>query len=87
MALVANMFSGGKTPLCSVKELEGFGYKIALWVTDALWAAARAVKEVLETLRDEGTTARVHDRLMGFDEYFDLVGLPEHQRLEARYAP
>ena len=86
VALVANMFAGGKTPLCAAKDLEAFGYKIALWVTDALWAAAKAVKEVLETLRDEGTTARVHDRLMGFDEYFDLVGLPEHQRLEARYA-
>ncbi|MBI2154511.1 MAG: oxaloacetate decarboxylase [Candidatus Rokubacteria bacterium] len=87
VALVANMFVAGKTPLCTSKELEGFGYKIALWVTDALWAAAKAVKEVLETLRDEGTTVRVRDRLMGFDEYFDLVGLPEHQRLESRYAP
>lgn len=87
VALVANMFAAGKTPLCTSKELEGFGYKIALWVTDALWAAAKAVKEVLETLRDEGTTVRVRDRLMGFDEYFDLVGLPEHQRLESRYAP
>ena len=87
VALVSNMFAAGKTPLCTTQELEGFGYKIVLWVTDALWAAAKAVKEVLETLRDEGTTARVHDRLMGFAEYFDLVGLPEHQRLEARYAP
>lgn len=87
VALVANMFAAGKTPLCTSEELEGFGYKIALWVTDALWAAAKAVKEVLETLRDEGTTVRVRDRLMGFDEYFDLVGLPEHQRLESRYAP
>lgn len=87
VALVANMFAAGKTPLCTSKELEGFGYKIALWVTDALWAAAKAVKEVLETLRDQGTTVHVRDRLMGFDEYFDLVGLPEHQRLESRYAP
>jgi len=87
VTLVSHMFSRGKTPLCTVAELEGFGYKIVLWVTDALWAAAKAVKEVLETLRDEGTTARVHNRLMGFEEYFDLVGLPKHQRLEARYAP
>ena len=87
VALVANMFAAGKTPLCTSKELEGFGYKIVLWVTDALWAAAKAVKEVLETLRDEGTTVPVHNRLMGFEEYFDLVGLPKHQRLEARYAP
>jgi methylisocitrate lyase len=87
VALVSNMFSRGKTPLFTARELEAFGYKIALWVTDALWAAAKAVKEVLETLRDEGTTARVHDRLMNLEEYFDLVGLPQHQALEQRYAP
>ncbi|MBI4588633.1 MAG: isocitrate lyase/PEP mutase family protein, partial [Candidatus Rokubacteria bacterium] len=47
LALVCNMFSRGKTPLCNVKELESLGYKIALWVIDALWAATKAVKEVL----------------------------------------
>jgi 2-methylisocitrate lyase-like PEP mutase family enzyme len=85
--LVANMFSRGKTPLLAAAELQALGYRVALWVTDALWAAARAVQEVLGALRDQGTTAAVQDRLMGFEEYFDLVGLPEHRALEQRYAP
>jgi methylisocitrate lyase len=84
--LVANMFTGGKSPLFPAAELAAMGYKVALWVVDALWAAARAVHEVLATLRRAGTTAPCRDRLMGAEEYFALVGLPEYEALERRYA-
>jgi methylisocitrate lyase len=84
--LVANMFTMGKSPLFTTAELEAMGYRVALWVVDALWAAARAVEDVLRTLHADGTTSAVRDRLMGFDDYFSLVGLPAYQRLERRYA-
>lgn len=84
--LVANMFTMGKSPLFSAAELGRMGYKVSLWVVDALWAAARAVEDVLRVLRRDGSTAAVRDRLMAFDDYFTLVGLEEHQRLERRYA-
>ena len=84
--LVANMFTMGKSPLFTAAELQAMGYKVALWVVDALWAAARAVEEVLRTLHREGSTLAVRDRLMPFDEYFALVGLDHYQGLEARYA-
>ncbi len=84
--LVANMFTMGKSPLFTAAELEAMGYRVALWVVDALWAAARAVEEVLRALRRDGTTAAVRERLMTFDEYFTLVGLAEVERLERRYA-
>ncbi len=84
--LVANMFTMGKSPLFTGAELAALGYKVGLWVVDALWAAARAVEDVLRTLHGEGSTADVRDRLMAFDDYFALVGLGEHERLERRYA-
>lgn len=84
--LVANMFTGGKSPLFTRAELAAMGYRIALWVVDALWAAARAVEAVLGALRRDGTTRAVQDRLMTFDEYVTLVGLPEYEALERRYA-
>ena len=86
--LVANMFTtmhGGKSPPFTAAALAGMGYKVALWVVDALWAAARAVEEVLTALHRDGTTAAVHDRLMPFDDYFALVGLADHTALERRY--
>ena len=84
--LVANMFTMGKSPLFTVAELAAMGYKVGLWVVDALWAAARAVEDVLRTLHRNGSTAAVRDRLMAFDDYFALVGLEEHLGLERRYA-
>ncbi len=84
--LVANMFTMGKSPAFTAAELAAMGYKVALWVVDALWAAARAVEDVLHALHRDGSTAAVRDRLMPFDAYFALVGLEEHQRLERRYA-
>ena len=84
--LVANMFTMGKSPSFTADQLGRMGYKVGLWVVDALWAAARAVDEVLRALHREGSTAAVRDRLMAFDDYFALVGLQEHERLERRYA-
>jgi methylisocitrate lyase len=84
--LVANMFTMGKSPLFTAADLGTMGYKVGLWVVDALWAAAKAVRDVFQALRATGTTASVRDRLMPFDEYFALVGLGEYERLERRYA-
>jgi 2-methylisocitrate lyase-like PEP mutase family enzyme len=84
--LVANMFTMGKSPLFTRAELGAMGYRVGLWVVDALWAAAQAVEDVLRVLHEDGSTAGVRSRLMPSDEYFALVGLAEHQRLERRYA-
>jgi methylisocitrate lyase len=84
--LVANVFTGGKSPPLAVPALAAMGYKVALWVVDALWAATRAVEDVLRALRDTGTTAGVRDRLTTFDDYCALVGLGEVEALERRFA-
>jgi methylisocitrate lyase len=84
--LLANMVTFGKTPIVTNAELERMGYKIGLWVIDVLFAIARTAREVLSELYAKGTTAGVRDRLMGWEEYMTLVGLPEYQALERRYA-
>jgi methylisocitrate lyase len=84
--LLANMVTFGKTPIVTNAELERMGYKIGLWVIDVLFAIARTAREVLSDLHANGTTAGVRDRLMGWEEYLNLVGLPEYQALERRYA-
>ena len=63
------------------------GYRVAPWMVDALWAAAaRAVQDVLAALRRDGTTAAVHDRLLPFGDDLAVVGFPEYEALERRYA-
>ena len=83
--LVANMFTMGKSPLFTERELGAMGYKVGLWVVDALWAAARAVEDVLRALLASGSTRGVRDRLMALDDYLALVGLADYEALERRY--
>jgi methylisocitrate lyase len=83
--LLANMITYGKTPIVTNADLERMGYKIVLWVVDVLFAVARTAREVLQKLHAQGTTAGVRDQLMTWEEYMNLVGLPEYQALERRY--
>lgn len=84
--LLVNMVEGGRTPLLGAEELGRLGYRIVLFANTALRVAAAAIGDALLQLRREGTTAGLLDRMLGWEERQALVGLPEVQALEARYA-
>jgi methylisocitrate lyase len=83
--LFANMIEGGKTPLLTWQELQDLGYKMVVFPLSALLAAANAIAAVYEELYRTRTTAGVRDRLMGFHEFEELIGVPELRALEVRY--
>jgi 2-methylisocitrate lyase-like PEP mutase family enzyme len=82
--LVANMSEHGKTPLLSRDELAALGYRIALYPSSTLFAAAQSAREIARTLRDEGTTRNALDAVMPFGELNELVGLGRWQAEEER---
>jgi 2-methylisocitrate lyase-like PEP mutase family enzyme len=84
--LVANMIERGATPQLTRSELRDLGFSLIVCPLAALFAAARAVTDVLTELRDSETTAGVLDALMAFDELNELVGLEARYADEARYA-
>ncbi len=84
--LFANLIERGKTPLIPLGELADIGYKIAIYPLTALYAAARAVSDAMAELRAKGTTAGFVDRMIAFDDFNELIGLPEYRELERRYA-
>ena len=84
--LVANMIERGVTPQLTRSELEELGFNLIVCPLAGLFAAARAVAEVLEELKAKETTAGVLDRLTAFDELNELVGLEGRYAEEARYA-
>jgi methylisocitrate lyase len=83
--LFANMIEGGKTPLLSHDELERLGYKMVVFPLTALLAATKAIAGVYSELYTKKTTAGVADRLAGFHEFEEIVGVPELRELEERY--
>jgi 2,3-dimethylmalate lyase len=84
--LVANMIERGVTPHLSRAELEELGFALIVCPLAALYASARAVTDVLEELNERGTTARVTDKLLAFDEFGELVELDARYADEARYS-
>jgi 2,3-dimethylmalate lyase len=84
--LVANMIERGVTPHLSRSELESLGFNLIVCPLAGLYAAARAVWDVLTELRDEETTAGVIDRMLAFDDFNELVELEARYADEARYA-
>ncbi|HTN23371.1 MAG TPA: oxaloacetate decarboxylase [Solirubrobacteraceae bacterium] len=84
--LVANMIEHGVTPHLSRAELRDLGYALIVCPLAGLFAAARAVQDVLVELRDQGTTAGVVDSVLAFEEFNELVGLAQRYADEARFA-
>ena len=72
--LIFNSVDGGRTPQLPPDRLAALGYSLVLRPVATLFAAARAVQDVLR----DGRPA------MGFEEFTHLVGLPELQALEQR---
>lgn len=73
--LLANMVEHGKTPFLTGKELEEMGFKIAIYPVSALYAATKAMQEILNDLKVNDTTKPSLDNMVKFPEFNELIGL------------
>jgi 2-methylisocitrate lyase-like PEP mutase family enzyme len=83
--LLYNMATSGKTPFLGRAEIERLGFKLIIYPNWMMLAAIRAASEVLVELKETGSIANVAREVPSFREFFDLLGMPEVQELEARY--
>jgi 2-methylisocitrate lyase-like PEP mutase family enzyme len=86
VTLVANMVETGRTPLLTPHELADLGFRLVVSPLSALFSMVHAIRESLRLLRDEGTLRGHLDRLVAFDDFTAVVGLPEHLEMEQRFA-
>lgn len=83
--LVANMLERGVTPLMGPQELKELGFDLVVWPLAPLYSVAKSLTDVYTTLRKEGSTLSILDRLMTFDEFNGIVGLNEKYSLDAKF--
>ncbi len=83
--MVFNWAEGGKTPPLTYAEIAELGFAMIIMPIGALLSATKAIQHFLARLRVDGTPAAFADELMGFNEFTDLVGLPEITDLEQRF--
>ena len=84
--LVFNWAEGGRTPPLSLERIGELGFSLVIYPIGTLLAATAGMRALLATLKAEGTPVSALPDLPAFDEFTDLIGLPEIQRLERRFA-
>ncbi len=84
--LVANMIEGGTTPISSAENLYKMGFKIILYPLSVLFANTFATINILNELKKAGTTTKLKNKLVSFDQFNDLVELRKFRRLEKKYS-
>lgn len=84
-ATLANNLEGGKSPLLSAKELEEIGYNVVVFPVSATYAIAKTIRELMEEIKNRGTTANFLERMTTFADFNRLIGLESLRGLERYY--
>lgn len=82
--LLFNWAEGGRTPPMSLARMAELGFALVIYPIGTLLATTAAVRSLLTTIRTDGVPSL--DGLPTFDEFTDLIGLPEAREDEQRYA-
>jgi 2,3-dimethylmalate lyase len=82
----ANNLPGGRSPYLTAREMQEIGYSVVADATSCTYIIARAVRDLFTELAMTGSSAALADRMILFDEFNLLVGLPEIRERERYYS-
>ena len=83
--LVANMIEGGATPMNSSQTLNKIGFNIILYPLSVLFANTFATMNILQELKNTGTTSKYKQKIVNFDQFNSLVELDKFKKMETKY--
>jgi 2,3-dimethylmalate lyase len=82
---LANMLPGGRSPSFTAGELQEMGFAAVAYPTSLTYAIASAAQQLLRELMQSGSAKDAESRIMQFEEFNILVGLPEIRERETRF--
>ncbi|CAN6458657.1 unnamed protein product [Victoria cruziana] len=82
---VVNMIEGGVTPLHTLEELKEMGFHIILHSTTTLYTTARALMDMLQKMKETGSSKDHLDKLASFAEFNQLINLESYFEKEAHF--
>lgn len=84
--LVLALVEGGKTPLISVREAEEMGFKVVAFPGTAMFACAKAVRDVFRLMRKTGSAQAYLDKVERLLDFFnEYTDLPDALDMEQKY--
>jgi methylisocitrate lyase len=84
--LLANMTEFGKSPLLSVEELAGLGYKMIIFPMTQLRVMMKAAQSVLAEIKSTGSQASVLDRMQTRAELYELLKYNDYTAFDREIA-
>jgi len=83
--IMVSVVEGNETTQVTADELYDMGFSLAVYALSTLLSATWAIREVLDELRETGTTHGKLDRMMTYYEFSDVVGLDHYKELDDKY--
>ena len=81
--LLANMTEFGRTPFFTAAEFEAMGYGMVIWPVSSLRVANKAQAELYASIRENGGTHAMVERMQTRHELYDTIGLHDYEALDA----
>jgi len=82
---MTTQIEGGRTPICTTKELEEMGFNTVVYPGSSFFAAAYAIKKVMEEIYHRGVTSAFLDNMILFNGVDEIMGLNKVRDIEAYY--
>lgn len=83
--LFANMVEHGKTPLDTAENLFKMGFRIAIYPVAPLYAATKAIAQMLAVLKDEEDLRPCMEYEVDFPSFNEMIGLHDMRSLEKSF--
>jgi len=80
--LLANMTEFGRTPFFTASEFEEMGYKMVIWPVSSLRVAAKAQEELYASLKRDGGTRAMLDKMQTRKELYATIGYHDFEALD-----
>ena len=82
---LVNIDGGGKLGGLTAAEIEGLGFRIAIYPGLERYAAGFAIQEALGALKRDGSTRAVRDRMLTMPQYNEVLELTDIEQWEKKY--
>lgn len=83
---IANMATGGKTPILPADELEDMGYDIALYAAESIRGAMKTFERIFNSILENGSQEEIADEIATFEERNEILGLDKWMQYEQEFA-
>ena len=83
--LMVSIVDGNETTRLTIDELRDMGFKIVIYPLSTLLSSSLAVKELLDELKDTGSTHSRQNRMMSYTEFTHIVKHDHYGALDEKF--